>query len=339
MQENFNPHQKALFRKYLNNECTQEELTQLFAYLRQSPDQQVYEEILEELWKRLNAGQPMSPVRADKIFNEIVSQPKVPTVKKSLPRLLKPVKWQRIAAVFIGLLIVSVFAYQYLSKPDNITYQTAYGETREFWLPDSSKVTLNGNSSLTYHAGWEEKTEAKDGREVWLEGEGYFEVREMMREGKVKFTVHTAHLNVEVLGTAFNVTNQTDKTQVVLSEGKVKLALRQEEKRQEIFMEPGDMVEFNVIENRVQQRLVNPVLYSSWKDRQLMFEDTPVSEITQVLEDRYGLEVQLKEKEIGARKFTGTVSTKEIDLLFKAIASSFNLKVTRNGNQITLQYQ
>jgi len=339
MQENFNPHQKALFRKYLNNECTQEELTQLFACLRQSPDQQAYEEILEDLWKRLNAGRPMNPVRADKIFNEIVSQPKVPTVKKSLPRLLKPVKWQRIAAVFIGLLIVSFFAYQYLSRPDIITYQTAYGETREFWLPDSSKVTLNGNSSLSYHAGWEEKTAAKDGREVWLEGEGYFEVREMEREGKVKFTVHTAHLNVEVLGTAFNVTNQTDKTQVVLSEGKVKLALRQEEKQQEIFMEPGDMVAFDAKANKVQQKVVNPTLYSSWKEHQLIFEDTPVSEINQVLEERYGLEVQLLDKEIGTRKFTGTVSTEEIELLLKAMASSFGLKITQKGNQITLQYQ
>ena len=351
MEENFESDKKKLFRKYLNDACTREELARLYEYLQQSDDRQEYQEVLEDLWKRLSACQPMHPARADEIFRAIVNHSKTST---EMPRPSKQVgwsgtsPWRKIAAVFIGFLIVTGLAYQYMGKSDTITFSTVYGETQEFWLPDSSKVILNGNSSLTYRAEWEEKKGEADSREVWLEGEGYFEVREIVHEAhatkntppdKVKFTVHTSHLNVEVLGTAFNVHNHRDKTQVVLSSGKVKLNLLQHDGFGNVVMNPGELVVFNAKNSQVQQKMVDPTLYSSWKDHQLMFEDTPVSEITQILEERYGFEISLKDKDIGTRKFTGTVSTKQIELLLKAIASSFNLEVTRNGKQITMQYQ
>ena len=349
MEENFESDKKKLFRKYLNDTCTREELARLYEYLQQSDDRQEYQEVLEDLWKRLSAYQPMESSRADEIFRTIVNHAKTST---EMPRPSKQVgwpgtsPWRKIAAVFIGSLIVAGLAYQYMRMPDTITFSTAYGETQEFELPDNSKVVLNGNSSLTYLAEWEKKGEAAS-REVWLEGEAYFEVRGITHEahatenappGKVKFTVHTSHLNVEVLGTAFNVHNHRDKTQVVLSSGKVKLNLLRHDGLGNVVMNPGDLVEFNAKNSQVQQKIVNPALYSSWKDHQLMFEDTPVSEITQILQERYGFDISLQDKDIGMRKFTGTVSTNQIELLLKAMASSFNLEVIRNGKQITIQY-
>jgi len=144
---------------------------------------------------------------------------------------------------------------------------------------------------------------------------------------------------VEVLGTAFNVHNRGDKTQVVLSSGKVKLDILPNNDFGNVLMNPGEMVEFNAKNSQLQQKMVNPALYSSWKDHQLIFENTPVSEIIHILQERYGFVISLKDKDIGTRKFTGTVATEEIDLLLKAMASSFSLKVVQKGKQITLQYQ
>ncbi len=356
MKENFESRRKELFRKYLNDTCTEEELTELFSHLQHADNLQEYQEVLEDIWKKLSYYKTMNRSSADNIFDKVVSTP--PTAPKPSPpreaggSVLFPFfSIGKVAAIITVLLLASLALYQFLGS-DSITLHTDYGETRVFWLPDSSQVTLNGNSSLTYNAHWGQENIFSIGhttdREVWLAGEAYFEVREVTKQAgtvensrpeKVKFIVHTAHLNVEVLGTAFNVHNLSDKTQVVLSAGQVKLKLPEETKSPEMLMQPGDLVEYNAEENRVEQKVVNPSLYSSWKHHQLIFNETPLEEIAQILEYRYGFTVALDEKNIGFRKFTGTIDTMQIELLLKALASSFNLNITKNGKQIIMKYQ
>ena len=129
----------------------------------------------------------------------------------------------KVAAVFAGFLMLSIGAWWYLNQEDTITYATAYGETNTIALPDGSQVTLNGNSELHYLAGWE----TQPSREVWLKGEAFFEVEKIANtsqdEGLVKFIVHTSSLDIEVVGTSFNVNDRRNATTVVLEEGKVKL--------------------------------------------------------------------------------------------------------------------
>ena len=70
-------------------------------------------------------------------------------------------------------------------------------ETRNVILPDGSSVLLNRHSSLSYP-----KRFKSDNREVQLTGEAYFEVS---KDQKHPFIVQTEHINVQVLGTHFNV--------------------------------------------------------------------------------------------------------------------------------------
>ena len=112
------------------------------------------------------------------------------------------------------LLGVSLW-YAWLAQSTS-TYVTRYGETQTILLPDSSTVLLNANSRLTLSTDW------TDTREVWLEGEAFFRVRKIKRitspasAEHVKFIVRTDRLNVEVLGTEFNVRQRSEKTAVLL---------------------------------------------------------------------------------------------------------------------------
>ncbi len=65
-------------------------------------------------------------------------------------------------------------------------------------------------------------TDAKS-REVWIEGEAFFSVKPSSVPRA--FLVHTAsNMNVEVLGTTFNVVDRHGRMQVVLNSGKVTFA-------------------------------------------------------------------------------------------------------------------
>jgi ferric-dicitrate binding protein FerR (iron transport regulator) len=136
------------------------------------------------------------------------------------------------------LIAAGLGVWSYLRAGEN-AHTTHYGETARIKLPDGSMVVLNAHSTLTYNDWSEGQT-----REVWLNGEAFFEVQKKHdATGRVKFVVHTGDLNVEVLGTRFNVSNRGLRTQIVLEEGKVRLRYEQETEKV-IDMQPGELVEY-----------------------------------------------------------------------------------------------
>ena len=241
--------------------------------------------------------------------------------------------WHRVAASVTGIALLGLL-YFYWKTHRTDDYTTAYRETKSIELPDGSKVVLNANSTLQVAAYWGKDTP----REVWLRGEAYFEVQKLdiPLEG-AKFIVHTDNLEVEVLGTAFNVNDRQDKAQVVLSTGIVKLKMDQHEGKTEVTMKPGEMIEFSRKEKAIRKKTVDPEVFSAWKDNKLIFHETPVSEVFQRLKNTYGLEVALKDTTIANREYTGTFPDPDPEIILKTLAVTFDLEVTRNDNQIILE--
>jgi ferric-dicitrate binding protein FerR (iron transport regulator) len=246
--------------------------------------------------------------------------------------------WYKVAAVFIGLLILSASLFLILQDNGTIQYNTQYGETKTLLLPDSSSVILNANSTLTYSSGWN----SGKLREVWLEGEAFFSVVHTANDQK--FIVNASNLNVEVLGTEFNVNNRRGETIVVLNSGKVKLSLpalrtyeQTDKKPREIFMKPGELVEYSKDNNKITKKVVDTERYISWKDNLLIFEDTPLSEIIRVLEDNYGLQVIVEDSALVNRKFSATYPADDIDILLKALSKSFRMKISSKENQVIFE--
>lgn len=94
------------------------------------------------------------------------------------------------------------------------------GETKRIVLPDAPVVVLNGNSELRIAKTWLPDSV----RPVWLGGDGYFEVTKQ----KGQFIVHTATMEVKVLGTKFNVNAYTNEPSVALKEGAVEVVYNQQ---------------------------------------------------------------------------------------------------------------
>jgi len=236
-----------------------------------------------------------------------------------------------LAAACFGLLVVAGGLWAGKDVVFYHTYDTAYGETRTFVLPDRSQVTLNAHSRLKVPRRflWAHQ------REVWLAGEAFFRVAR--RPDRATFTVHTPDLRVEVLGTKFNVSQRRGTTRVVLSEGKVKLVAKAGRTVAPLLMQPGDYAELAPARTAFRKKTVKPEHYSSWQDNKLIFEQTPLPEVLQTVEDFYGVRIVLADSTLADRKFTSTLPNNDLDVVLKSLERVFGFEVVREPGQVVLQ--
>lgn len=232
---------------------------------------------------------------------------------------------KRIAATVIFLIATGAF-YLWMSQAQHIFHQTAFGEKLELKLADGTKVTLNANSSLKYSK--------ENPREVWMEGEAFFEVEKKPQTG-AKFWVRTKDLSIEVLGTAFNVHSRGEKTQVILKEGKVNLQLDNGNKKE---MKPGDLVSFSAKLNQVieDKNTTNLDKRFSWKDESLFFEDISLEEAMNQIADVYGVQISYTDKVISKKRIHIGVPTTNLEICIRAMEISCQIKIEQSKNRLII---
>ncbi|GAB3262918.1 hypothetical protein GCM10027347_29040 [Larkinella harenae] len=238
----------------------------------------------------------------------------------------------RYAAAVAAVLLAGLGWWYYERNLASIQYQTTYGQIQTLTLPDGTVVTLNANSTLEMARNWQEKGR----REVRLTGEAFFDVNKKPSGGRMPFVVHTGAADVEVLGTRFNVNTRRTRTQVVLQEGKVKVALPQQPA---LMMQPGDMVEATNGQATIRRKRVDADHYVAWRSNLLLLEDETLRDIVQRFKDQYGLTVLIPDERLLNEEFTGTVPANRPDLLLRLLAETFSLQVKKQEKQIILANQ
>lgn len=246
----------------------------------------------------------------------------------------KSVKWLNLAALWAGIILVAAVGGVYFYKQNNGRYyKTGYGETLTIMLPDKSTVVLNSNSSLKLAPTWDNTHH----REVWLKGEAFFSVLKKAGQGNARFLVHLNDIEVNVLGTKFNVTSRQTCTRLVLASGKVQLQNQVEKAGlQSIVLKPGEMAELTPDKKSILKKKVNPAVYSAWIHKKLIFDDTSISDIASLLENNYGFKVKLNDPALINRKLTGEIYVEDVETLLNALSKSFKLTLTQNANVITI---
>lgn len=232
--------------------------------------------------------------------------------------------WSAAAILVIGLLVYFLFLNRNM-----VTYETAFGETRNIILPDQSIVVLNANSKLCFENKWDKSS----ARELTLEGEAYFSVT---HNHKQPFRVMTDDgVSVEVLGTTFNVYHRTRETKVVLNTGKISLSLPTADAGQKIIMQPGELVEFK--SNRYHKKKVNPERYLAWTQNKLVLDHTSLNEMVKMLQDNYGVEVDVVPSTLLDQTVSGSMPAGNEQDLIDQIGKAFRLQITREGNKIIMR--
>ena len=238
------------------------------------------------------------------------------------------------AAVAASLLIIigSCFGIwkTYFNETTPLYYAADYGEWKTITLPDASIVYLNAHSTLQLSENWDKGTN----RKVWLDGEAFFEVSKQPAT-KATFTVVTDGLNIEVLGTQFNVnTKSTEHTEVFLEEGKINLEFGTTDK----IMQPGELVAYSKKTKKIIEQATNlKELPGAWRTGVLTLKSKTITEIAQKIEEIYGVQVVLENDSLASEIRTIAIPLDRLEIAIPILEATLQAHIEQRGKKLFIR--
>lgn len=177
-------------------------------------------------------------------------------------------RWTRIAAVLLLLLgiVDGIGSWKEHSAPMSSCKPTDYGKGSKgrFTLPDGSVVWLNSETKLTYPNQF-----ADDRRLVSLEGEAYFEVA---KDAKKPFVVQAGEIDVEVLGTCFDLDSYSsgEFVKTALLNGSVKISGKA--LKDPVYLKPDELFRYRKSDQTASVEEAKAGLYTDWIKDRLVFD-------------------------------------------------------------------
>lgn len=206
------------------------------------------------------------------------------------------------------------------------TVLTPAGERVAMVLSDQTIVYLTSNSYLKYPTRFD-----KDKREVTLMGRAYFEVK----KSKVPFIVNTSDMNIEVLGTSFDVEsrNTGSSASVILVEGSVKVYA--DGKTKVIY--PDEQMSLLRQTKEMTVKNVDSKLMTMWKDGVLIVRGQSFAELIESLSSWYGVKIIDRSGVSNNDKFNGRFDREDIEAAIKAVSISANIKYRIDDGKLILE--
>lgn len=195
-----------------------------------------------------------------------------------------------------GELTFSGTDHSSLSSSSFNTLSTPRGGQYMINLPDGSKVWLNAESSLSFP-----NTFNPNERKVILNGEAYFDIATNI---KSPFIVTVDDMQIEVLGTEFNVNAYSDSPNIstTLVEGTVKVS----QGVQNIVLQPNQQSIWNKESKKLSVKHIDTKLASAWKNGYFIFENTNIKTIMSQLSRWYDIEVEYL-GDTSKKEYTGSI--------------------------------
>jgi len=263
----------------------------------------------------------------------------------------RPVRkmWYWAAACLLGLAVIGI-AVRYALPEKRTTARPAIQQVatlrvkedlqrtnqtsgdQEVWLVDGSRVILQPGARIRHAAFLQ-----KDKREIYLEGNAFFEVAP---DAARPFYVYTKDLEVRVLGTSFHVATNKDNgdVTVLVRSGKVAVSKKANPSHEQLILETNQVVLYkpqthDLVQPSTDNKIMPPPLPVPAAARPLAFEEAPVAEIFQTLEKAYGIPIQFDKKTFSSCLITTSLTDETFEEKLKIICAAIGAtyKIVDNG--------
>lgn len=274
----------------------------------------------------LNKGKGVQPVVAGKYVTEPLEPNKATLILADGVQIdLQSIPGEKIAQGETEIVNVDTTLLKYTSNGSQIKpagYNTLViprGGQYRLQLADGTEVWLNAASRLRYpaHFGGMNK------REVILEsGEAYFNVK---KNTTLPFVVNVKGVEVQVLGTEFNVNAYANNLSTTLVNGSVRLSAGSTQ----TLLEPGLQGTFT--NGRFIKRPVDTETFTAWKDGQIIIDEITLGETTDNLSRLYDFDFEFTSPQLKNRKVGGRLRKEEhiediLAIIEQAAYVKFNIK-------------
>ncbi|PKV51799.1 FecR family protein [Aquimarina sp. MAR_2010_214] len=273
-------HILQLLTRYLQGDVKDDEQKFVEDWIAESKSNKIYFGEVKHIWDTSESIADFDQINVDEQWNKFESGI-IATVKKK-PKSNKV--YLKIAASIVFLIGLGFYFNSFFNT--EVTLIAKAGIENKFILPDESIVWLNEGSQLTYKKGFK-----GDSRHLNLEGEGFFEVT---KDPDKPFIVIANATETKVLGTSFNLKNntKTKEVELVLVTGKVEFL----SKNQKEILTPGDKITA-VVSGKLIKTVNENLNFSTWKSGLLRFEKTSIEQVIKDIELYYNKNLIIESKE------------------------------------------
>lgn len=289
---------------FLAGQCSEKERQELQTLLERDEEAARLMRRMSAVWAvaSLPAFVGKEEENLSKIKRQVASEK--PKAMRISGRRRRMVAWLATAAT-VALLLVSNTLWYHHSEELTRAYmaaETPYeikvpaSSRTKVTLPDGSVVTLNAGSTLRYARSF-----GIDNRNIWLDGEGLFEVE---KDKERPFTVHTEDVQVQVLGTVFDLCAYSgdEMVTVALVEGCIAMKTPRGTR---LELKPDEMASYDRRTGKVVKARTDARRVGDWTDGGLTFDNTPFEDIARKLERKFQLKIHIGSERLKRECFSG----------------------------------
>jgi ferric-dicitrate binding protein FerR (iron transport regulator) len=352
----------------LSGEATDEELAELNALLLEHPDMAAQAASVEGVWRN-KAGEEKE--NTDELFNRhlqrlsddtVENTPFYHTARSEADMGSRRRRWvvrSLVAATAVAACLAIIYLRGGVKEPapaplaSGNSVSTKNGSKSKLQLPDGTQVWLNSGSNISYDNDF-----GGASRQVRLTGEAFFDV---VKDNARPFIIHTATVDIKVLGTAFNVRSYPEEkvTETALIRGAVEVTLKASADKK-IYLRPNeklivsndsalvknDSVQVADVRKKpavmtlTQVHHLNKDTVASevlWTRNKLVFDGETLSEVAMKLERWYGVKVIIQGDELKNIPYTGVFDDDNLTEVLYALQLSGNFKYVVRRNEVIIR--
>lgn len=311
---------ETLLPGYLSGDLPDNDRAFVDEWIKESPENEACFLEFEKAWESMPLLNEMERFNSFEALKKVHAR----LFYKDSPGWL--IRFQRAAAILlIPLLVYSGYItlnnkFSQKKSAENVIMQTVssrQGMVTKFSLADGTNVWLNSNSELQFPTSF-----TGDRREVSLKGEAFFEVT---KNRKKPFRVNAKDLNIDVLGTSFDVISYADdpQSEVILVEGKVSLSAEKGKVTEEFGeIHPGQKAVFKEESQKVYTQNTEVEKYIAWRDGNLIFNDDPMEEVVKRLSRWFNVEIVFNDPELKSYVYKATFKNENLEQVLKLLKLS-----------------
>ena len=285
------------------------------------------EKAMEAVFKRAGIDAGVQAVQSQKVYRFDKDQRSVPFMRHLFTfRILK------IAALLLILVAIPYFLSKIIRPSSMMEIFVENVKQEKITLADNTLVSLDAGSVFRFPKKFD-----RERREVFLSGEGYFEVTP---DPNRPFIVHANDAIITVLGTKFNVRAWRKSKKVVVAVANGSVSLQPEkvtEKESEVVISEGQMSVLEENEFPSIPEYTDIDEHVTWRHHEMHFKRSPLREVLDQLERWYNLEFTLADESYASNLVTVFIENKPIEDILELISLINNFEYEREGNKITFR--
>ena len=326
MSQNFYHITDDLLVKYMLGEATGEERGWVEDWLASEAAAKKQFEDFKTIWEESKKLAAVSTVDEDAAWARFKNRVKNPVPKEAVVRKIRPVGWLKIAALFILVAGAGLIGYQVFNnnKVEEILVASQALPVVDT-LPDGSVVTLNKNSSLNYPSKFKGNKRA-----IALKGEAFFNVTP---DKEKPFVINVNDVEIKVVGTSFNVRSENGVTEVIVETGVVQVTRN----NKMVELRPAEKLKVGAVDSVLVKEKVEDKLYNYYRSKEFVCDDTPLWKLVEVLNEAYGANIIIENKELRGLRLTTTFNNESLATILDIVSQTFGISVTSEADRIILK--